>query len=1714
MKGFTWHTALALLVGLSGCGGGDGASPASVSSVVASSAANSSATAQMDDLQARHLHQAHMLTLSAVDPDPLWIATRPDPGLIVASAGEHYAVRLEKVDAEGTAYAAVDPAQLQLEVRVQRDDGDFEYVPGEFQGDYVRWDGSESGVLQLSVPADLVRGRLIVGVRPAFDDPAQQAIAERWSTVITAEVWTLQAGVAALGASDVLFPVGTDLELEPSSAFSLETIAQAVLDAADAETVVFPLVVKGKGLGVGDLVDYSQVLQEPYGGRVYRVIDGADDQQLLLLIPELQNVLALTPAQDGYLVQQGVVPEHMLYRQGTPVDIAELNTTDIDHFGPEANATIRSLARGSSDWFETACNGGGSITMSLAPTFSLHPADVGISTEFAIQGPHDVTCTVTARQGRTFPINGISFVAGGPIMPVLRAMLGTGVDIGPYGELRAGFALPSSIRADLGFAFSWSFRNGANLTGRTPDFSGFTSSGDGLDGYPLDATVQFGGGIGLSAKLKLLNIDDSVLGRIIDRLGIGSSGSDHLTLEFEGKAGVDMQAAYYVANAAMVHRRGTDSNLSLSVAAIGEVKATPSLSNLFKYLGLDGITLFNVRATIAQYVDTIKYTAQKQSDDGEGEATAQIEVQDDLIRTLFAAEPTGLADKVDTSVHNDPHDHLTYELSDCDAAGGTLQFPFVACVHGAFCAATEPIALCGGELSLTPVSASGHVGETVRADGSVALMGVSATVRDVRLGGSPLIPAPASVTVQAGGAAREFVASGRCDTRGVLRGEITATTSEGTVSAQNILTCTCSGSDPDCDRSWASPHMLTADGMAYDFIASGDYVMQRVVDTSGATMAGLEVQARFLPGYEVSWPYAAAVRVGSDIVEVTASRFTPDGDGAVSNSGVAPVNTLRIAVNGIVQGPEHAWHAIREKSRTLTLPGGGLIYVDRFIGRFSGTYWDPEAVTILWPGTGPFAEYGLSLTTHNVDEDGTPTPDPFLEFQFIRPDTYAGRERGLMGNNNGDPHDDFMRRNGEVLGADAALSWTALYGLFGGDWLVHPYECLFADGCTMTPDFPTTPAILTPEQRAFAQAACADLIGYYKEACIHDVGLSGQVELVRDYYANTEDLNYMADRLATPGVDLPVYALSSGAPQIIDPTAPRFTLGLQVSHVAGSGMFALIVRPPRHAQALFADGAVGAGDSSLSASLAAGETLQTLLDVRCDTPDPLWAQYAQGWPLHGAVQLWTIDPLSGFASTLLDELPLQCAGTTEAAAPLYVGSDHTLVRDTQKQLRGWGYNALGQLGDGTVANRIDATVVAFPEATTIRTAAAGGGYTLALDEAGRVWAWGGNLSGQLGDGGTEDRAVPALVDPAQFATRTFVAVAAGLSHALALDDTGVLWAWGRNLEGECGDGSATAFHLTPVTVDLSDLKGASVAAFDAGDYHSLLLDDTGKLWSWGANHVGQLGDGTQEDRRTPVAVDLTALGETAVKSLQAGSDYTLVLDADYHLWGWGDGADGQLGPDADTINALPLPLPLDVNITAVAAGTAHVLAKDEQGRLWSWGDNLFGQLGTGSYRLASSTPEVVPLGVTPAAIGAGVEHSVILDENGGLWAWGGNDLYQLGAGSTENLERTAVLIGYLEGNVSISASTVPATITLEAHATSPLGTVTLTNPLIDARTVQISGAGVDFGGTQQVTAAARTETGVTIYYTCGAAETTAVGYTLQEEGTTIGAGEVAVQCTE
>ena len=129
--------------------------------------------------------------------------------------------------------------------------------------------------------------------------------------------------------------------------------------------------------------------------------------------------------------------------------------------------------------------------------------------------------------------------------------------------------------------------------------------------------------------------------------------------------------------------------------------------------------------------------------------------------------------------------------------------------------------------------------------------------------------------------------------------------------------------------------------------------------------------------------------------------------------------------------------------------------------------------------------------------------------------------------------------------------------------------------------------------------------------------------------------------------------------------------------------------------------------------------------------------------------------------------------------------------------------------------------------------------------AGTVWSWGWNAMGQLGDGTTADRHAPVQVPD----LAGVVAVSAGAYHTLALRRDGTVWAWGYNAVGQLGDGT-TVDRRRPVRV--GNLTG--VVAVAAGGLHSLALRGDGTVWAWGFNGFGQLGDRTTATRLTPVNV--------------------------------------------------------------------------------------------------------------------------------------------------------------------------------------------------------------------------------------------------------------------
>jgi alpha-tubulin suppressor-like RCC1 family protein len=198
---------------------------------------------------------------------------------------------------------------------------------------------------------------------------------------------------------------------------------------------------------------------------------------------------------------------------------------------------------------------------------------------------------------------------------------------------------------------------------------------------------------------------------------------------------------------------------------------------------------------------------------------------------------------------------------------------------------------------------------------------------------------------------------------------------------------------------------------------------------------------------------------------------------------------------------------------------------------------------------------------------------------------------------------------------------------------------------------------------------------------------------------------------------------------------------------------------------------------------------------------------------------------------------------------LVSGGQHSCGLTTTMQgtdLYCWGYNGSGQIGDGTLGTALVPVAVAgglgwldvpAPVAGqhVALTIAAGYDHTCALAGTG-AYCWGRNTRGQLGDGSTAIRTVPTLVTGS--GALAFRSIAAGESHTCAVTDTGVLYCWGSNANGQLGDGTTTD-RLEPTLVAL----GLPFRSVSAGDQHTCAVTTTNLLYCWGDNQYGQLGVG-------------------------------------------------------------------------------------------------------------------------------------------------------------------------------------------------------------------------------------------------------------------------------
>ena len=368
------------------------------------------------------------------------------------------------------------------------------------------------------------------------------------------------------------------------------------------------------------------------------------------------------------------------------------------------------------------------------------------------------------------------------------------------------------------------------------------------------------------------------------------------------------------------------------------------------------------------------------------------------------------------------------------------------------------------------------------------------------------------------------------------------------------------------------------------------------------------------------------------------------------------------------------------------------------------------------------------------------------------------------------------------------------------------------------------------------------------------------------------------------------------------------------------------------------------------------------------------------------------------------------------------GRGHTLAVASDGNIYAWGSNDYGQLGDGTTTERHEPIQVKKPQNVsqdfTWIQASAGYMFSFGLGSDGKLYSWGSNLHGYLGDGTTNDRHTPGPVAlPPNVPTGfTWKQVAAGSLHALGLGSDGKLYSWGNNLYGYLGDGTTNdRYTPVPVITPPNVSAGFTWKQISCWGWHSLALGSDNWLYSWGYNLGNELGTGTPTEKELiPVRVAApqnTASGFTWVQS-KMGDYYSLAIGSDGNIYGWAYGGSGNIGNGATNDKPSPtqafkpngaLPGFVWNQISNLSFAS---LAIGSDGNLYSWGGNANGQLGDNTTTQRNTpvkvaAPPNTTSGLTWLQVSAGWDNTSFgLASDGNLYSWGNNTNGQLGDNTT------------------------------------------------------------------------------------------------------------------
>ena len=349
---------------------------------------------------------------------------------------------------------------------------------------------------------------------------------------------------------------------------------------------------------------------------------------------------------------------------------------------------------------------------------------------------------------------------------------------------------------------------------------------------------------------------------------------------------------------------------------------------------------------------------------------------------------------------------------------------------------------------------------------------------------------------------------------------------------------------------------------------------------------------------------------------------------------------------------------------------------------------------------------------------------------------------------------------------------------------------------------------------------------------------------------------------------------------------------------------------------------------------------------------------------------------------------------TTGGRPLAVGVGggigHTCALARAGSVKCWGYNGHDELGDGSGSGQNSPFPVSVRTLSKGVTALGVGlRHSCAVRNGGAV-CWGVNYSGALGDGTMDRRAAPVAVVGLSSGVRT---VAAGAEHSCGLTAAGAVLCWGSNFVGEVGDGT-TDDRWTPVPVVG---LGAGVRAIAAESTHSCALTDTGGVKCWGGGYG-----------KTPVDVPGLTTG-----AIGLSPNCAVTSGHGVKCWSGGSG-----------LHASDVP-GLESGVASVATGGGHGCALTARGRVLCWGINDHGQLGDGTKRDRASPVNVIGLDRGVVGIGAGFLTSCAVTLAGGIRCWGSNSAGELGDGTNTERHRPVAVAGYgLRASLAIASRSV------------------------------------------------------------------------------------------